>query len=106
MESKLQADEQKALELLALIGYEGHVVCHEPSRLIPQGNLHLMTQGEARSHLESLQNTILLFPSRGQVLRLCRNLPSDQKVITVVQETSGFLSMIENVAKVVDFLGR
>ena len=105
MERKIVSDEQKALELLTLIGYDGHVVCHEPSKLIPSGNIHLVTQEEARSHLESSQNTALLFPSRPQVLESCRSLTSEQKVITVVQETSSFLSMVENVAKVVDFLG-
>ena len=105
MERKLVSDEQKALELLALLGYDGHVVCHEPSRLIPLGNVHLMTQEEARSHLESSQNIALLFPSREQGLGICRSLSGEQKVVTVVQETSSFLSMIENTAKVIDFLG-
>ena len=67
--------------------------------------MHLITQEEARSHLESSQNIALLFPSKPQVLESCRSLVSEQKVITVVQETSSFLSMVENVAKVVDFLG-
>ena len=105
MERKINSDEQKALELLTLVGYNGHVVCHEPSKLLPSGNVHLITQEEARSHLESSQNIALLFPSKPQVLESCRSLVSEQKVITVVQETSSFLSMVENVAKVVDFLG-
>ena len=53
MERKINSDEQKALELLALVNYNGHVVCHEPSKLFPSGNVHLITQEEARSHLES-----------------------------------------------------
>ena len=105
MERKIVSDEQKALELLTLIGYDGHAVCHEPSKLIPSGNVHLVTQEEAQSHLESSQNTALLFPSRAQVLESCRSLSSEQKVVAVVQETSSFLSLIENVAKVIDFLG-
>ena len=105
MERKINSDEQKALELLALVNYNGHVVCHEPSKLFPSGNVHLITQEEARSHLESSQNVALLFPSKSQVLDNCRNLVNEQKVITVVQETSSFLSMVENIAKVVDFLG-
>ena len=74
------------------------------SKLIPSGNVHLVTQ-EARSHLESSQNTALLFPSRSQILESCRSLFSEQTVVTGVQETSSFLSMIENVAKIIDFLG-
>ena len=105
MERKINSDEQKALELLALVNYNGHVVCHEPSKLFPSGNVHLLTQEEARSHLESSQNVALLFPSKSQVVDNCRNLVNEQKVITVVQETSSFLSMVENIAKVVDFLG-
>ena len=80
MERKVASDEQKALELLALLGYDGLVVCHEPSRLIPSGNLQLMTQDEAQNHLESAHNTALLFPSRAQVLGICRSLSSEQKV--------------------------
>ena len=105
MERKINSDEQKALELLALVNYTGHVVCHEPSKLSPVGKVQLLTQDEARSHLESSQNVALLFPSRSQVLDNCRNLVNEQKVVTVVQETSSFLSMVENIAKVVDFLG-
>ena len=60
MERKINSDEQKALELLALVNYTGHVVCHEPSKLFPAGNVHLLTQEEARSHLESSQNIALL----------------------------------------------
>ena len=106
MERKINSDEQKALELLAHVNYNGHVVCHEPSILFPSGNISLLTQEEGRSHLESSQNVALLFPSRSQVLEYCRNLVNEEKVITVVQETSSFLSMVENVAKVVDFSWR
>ena len=51
MERKINSDEQKALELLAFFNYTGHVVCHEPSKLSPAGNVQLLTQEEARSHL-------------------------------------------------------
>ena len=83
MENRLQADEQTALKLLQLAGCEGHVVCHEPSKLLPGENLSLITQEEVEFHLESPQNTILLFPAKSLVMSCCRNLSSEKKTVTV-----------------------
>ena len=62
LESKLPADSRR-LKLLNFIGCEGH----------------MCVMNLASSFLMETEQvvTVLLFPSRGQVLSLCKNLPSD-----------------------------
>ena len=101
----LNASEQEALDALSFSGYEGIVTCHEPSRLRPDGNLHLITLEEARKHTESEQDILLLFPPRYLMLSFCQYFTSDQKKIRIVQETTSYTSMVETVVKALEFLG-
>ena len=89
----LRSDEQIVLNLLCESGDEGQVVCHEPSKLQPEGNLVLITQEEAWQHLESEQDITFLFPPKGLVMALCARLTSDEKTIRVVMETINYISM-------------
>ena len=90
MQNPLRVDEQAVLEA---------------SKLIPEGNMSLLTQQEAWNHLDSSQNTNLFFPPKGLEMSFCRSLSTENKILTVVQEASNFMSMMEVVTKVQGFLG-
>ena len=67
--------------------------------------MKLLTQEDAWSYLDSEQDTILLLPPKRLVTGICRNLPTDRKTLTVLQDSSSSMLMIEVVVKVLDFLG-
>ena len=105
MQNLLRVDEQAVLTLLQQAGCEGEVVCQQPNKLLPEGDLKLLTQQEAWNHFESEQNTILLFPPTRLVTAICRNLLTDRKTVTDIQDSSSYMSIMEVVVKVLDFLG-
>ena len=105
MSNTIKVDEQAVLRLLWQAGCEGNVVCHQPSKLTPPGNMNLMTHEEAWKHLDSEQHTVLLFPPKRMINGYCRSWSSDEKSLTIVQRTSRFMSMVEVAVKALDTLG-
>ena len=87
----LRSDEQTVLDFRES-DCDAQVACHEPSKLQPERNLVLITQ-EVWQHLDSEQDITLLFPPKGLVMALCARLPSDEKTIRVVMETTNYASM-------------